>query len=291
MVRKRRPALIAALAAAAISASVTAEEIGLESSFQVDWNKGVVMIDIEADITGSSSPGVARVAAEERLRREIASVFCNAIFDLNLDSSRTVKEAAENNSKFLASLLDIGNRTPPFHTYLNTTLDTLTAKYEFNFYPDIINVFVRHTQPYDPVEILEYVPVVEYTGIVIYAKGEYPIQGEDPARKNPERFNPSLLPKLYDTEMVTVAEARMMDPVYLARWGVFGYADTTDYLLYKERIGAAPLLTIARAVFGDNRTDLLIPKDAARKILATQANRNLIRQGRILVICDFPKQR
>ena len=80
----------------------------------------------------------------------------------------------------------------------------------------------------------------------------------------------------------------MMDPDRLSEWGVFGYTDSTDYLDYKDRVGPTPLLTMARAVFGDYRTDLLIPVDAAEKILATPANRELIRQGRILIICDLP---
>lgn len=286
MVRKKYTVLFAFLAFAALSAAA-AEGLEFDADSRVDWENGVLMIDIETDITSSTSPGEARVAAEERLRQEIATVFCDALCALNLDSYRSVKEAVEGDRTTLASLLELGSEAIPLNIYLNTTLDTLIAKYEFNFYPDIIKVFSRHTQAYDPVDILEYVPAVEYTGIVIYAKGEYPVHGEDPARKNPEPFHPSLLPKLYDTNMELVAEARMMDPEYLAGWGVFGYTNTTDYLRHKERIGPAPLLTIARAVFGDNRTDLLIPVDAAKSILATDANRKLVREGRVLVICDL----
>jgi hypothetical protein len=288
MVKRIRSVLLAFIAITAMCAFVSAENLELKKYSRIDWDEGVLKIDIEANISQSVSPGKARVAAEELLRQEIGSAFCDALYKLNLDSYRSVKDAVQDDSLLLAALLDLGSRAVPFNIYLNTTLDTLTAQYVFDFFPDIFKVFTRHTQPYAPLDILEFVPAVEYTGIVIYAKGKYPVHGEDPAQKNPETFNPSLLPKLYDTEMETVAEARMMDPEYLTGWGVFGYTNTTDYLRYKERIGAAPLFTIARGVFGDNRTDLLIPIDAAKKILATPANRELIRQGRILVICDIP---
>ncbi len=288
VVIKRQPVLFIVIAIIAVSAVVSAEDLELKSISRVDWSDGVLMIDVEADIAESTSPGEARIAAEENLRQIIGSVFCNALYELKLDSYRTVKEAVEKDRTLLAALLELGGKATPLNTYLNTTLDTLTSQYVFNFYPDIIRVFARHTYPYDPVDVLEYVPAVEYTGIVIYAKGEYPVHGEDPARKNPEPFSLSLLPKLFDTEMEIIAEARMMDPAYLTGWGTFGYTNSTDYLSHKERIGAAPLFTLARAVFGENRTDLLIPVDAARKILATPANRELVRQGRILVICDIP---
>jgi len=286
MVKKRLPFLLSVIIILAAAVNADADDPKVKKTSWVDWDDGVLIIDVEVDIAASTSPGKARVAAEEYLRQTIGSIFCNALYELNLDSYRSVKEAVEQDGRLLAALLELGRTARPLNTYLNTTLDTLTARYVFRFYPDIIGVFARHTQPYDPIEILEYVPTMDYTGIVIYAKGEYPVHGEDPARKNPEPFNPSLLPKLFTTEMEVVAEAAMMDPVYLSGWGTFGYTDSTDYLTHKERVGAAPLFTLARAVFGDNRTDLLIPVDAARKIFATPGNRELIRQGRILVICD-----
>lgn len=270
-----------------LSTALYADNLQIEATSWVDWDEGVLMIDVEVDITTSASPGKARVAAEEYLNQSIGSLFWEALFDLKLDSYRTVKEAVEEDSRLLAALLDLGSKATPLNTHLSTQLDTLTARYVFPFYPDIITLFARHTRPYEPIDILEYVPAVEYTGIVIYAKGEYPVHGEDPARKHPEPFHPSLLPKLFTTEMEIVAEAGMMDPVYLSAWGTFGYSNSIDYLAHKDRVGAAPLFTLARAVFGEKRTDLLIPVDAARRILATPANRDLVRQGRILVICDF----
>jgi len=271
-----------------LSAPVYGEGIDLTAISDVHWDRGTLGITVKADIGDYRSPGEARVAFEDKLRREIGTIFCEALYDIYLDSYRTIKEALERNNALLMALLDLGNRVAPMNIYLDTTLSTLTATFQFNMYPDIINIFTTHTYPYAPTSLMYHVPTVKYSGIVIYAKGEYPVHGEDPAGKNPEPFHPSIQPKIFDTQMNLVAEAEMMEPEYLSRWGTFGYTDTTDYLAEKERIGATPIFTMARAVFGDYRTDLLIPVDVADQILATPDNRKLIEQGRILIICDLP---
>jgi hypothetical protein len=293
-VKKSRYLIVAILVASVASASANdtknakdAEDVTLDYSSRVDWERGVLLLEVSADIGNTISPGEARVEVEERVRREIGQAFCNALYEVNLDSYREVREAVEEDSRVLAALLDMAEKSTPLNVFLNTSLDMVTALYEFDFYPEIIKVFARHQIPYDPVNVIEFVPALDYSGIVIYAKGEYPVHGEDPAGKNPEPFHPALLPKLFDSEMELIAEAEMMDPEYLLRWGTFGYTDSSDYLLHKDRIGATPLFTMARAVFGDNRTDLVIPVDAANRILANPSNRELIRQGRILVICDL----
>ena len=52
--------------------------------------------------------------------------------------------------------------------------------------------------------------------------------------------------------------------------------------------GCTPYRTTAEAIFGNNRTDLLIPEQAARKILYNRENHRLIREGRIVVIVGSP---
>jgi hypothetical protein len=275
---------------AAVPCVVFGEEVHISSTSRIDWQEGTVHIDVIADVGNLTSFGKARMVFVERLQREIGSLFCTALYDVRLDSYRTVKDVVETDGTLLKTLMDIGSAAKPANIHLNTTLSRLTASYEFEIYPDVMRVFTTHTRPVEPLVLLEYEPTIRYSGIVIYAKETYPVHGEDPAGKNPERFRPSLKPKLFDTQMELVAEAEMMDPEYILRWGAFGYTDSADYLRYKDRIGATPIFSMARAVFGDFRTDLLIPVDVARKLLATPENRELIRQGRILVICDLPAE-
>ena len=47
---------------------------------------------------------------------------------------------------------------------------------------------------------------------------------------------------------------------------------------------AAPLRTVARGVFGINATDLLLPKEAVDRLLVREANREMLSQGRVLIV-------
>jgi hypothetical protein len=62
------------------------------------------------------------------------------------------------------------------------------------------------------------------------------------------------------------------------------YSETETHSDLLERIGAAPLRTVARGVFGINGTDLLLPGEAVDRLLVREANRELLSQGRVLIV-------
>ena len=200
------------------------------------------------------------------------------------DSYRSVADISRGNPDVLASLFSIGTDKKPEKIHLNANLDTVIVRYTYDLFPTIMKVFTNHQVANEPEKVLSYVPSLDYTGIVIFAKGEYPIHGENNGKERYAGLTPSLRPRIYDDNMRLVAAPEMIDPVALTMWGVVAYTDSTDITKNSHRIGPFPLLTMARAVFGDNRTDLLIPEDSALKILSNANNRELIRQGRILII-------
>jgi hypothetical protein len=129
---------------------------------------------------------------------------------------------------------------------------------------------------------LGFVPSRNFTGLVIYAGGELPAHGKDIR----QQVRPAVFPTLYDEDMNPVLSVEMCEPTYLRRWGMVAYAESEDDSLLLERIGAAPLRTVARGVFGINATDLLLPKEAVDRLLVREANRELLSQGRILIVID-----
>ena len=282
---KKLPIVIPLLVCLASTGSADAPSIAVDST--VDWRMGVLIIDLVVDLVDIESPAAARTKAEELVKREIGAIFCDALYEIVLDSHRTIKDVAEDDPEILLSLLRIGNNGKPKSIHMNTELDKVIVHYEYYLFPNIMRVFTSHRKPYRPKELLRYVPSIEYSGIVIYAKGEYTVHGESLGEKNPAVLVPSLRPRIFDTNMLLVAEPAMIEPDVLAEWGIVAYTDSTNYLEYKQRVGALPLLTMARAIFGENRTDILIPEDAVKKILSNARNRELIRQGRILIISDL----
>jgi hypothetical protein len=53
-----------------------------------------------------------------------------------------------------------------------------------------------------------------------------------------------------------------------------------------SRVGANPLRIMARGVFGETPTDPIIDIEDARIILSSEANRRLLREGRVAVVLD-----
>jgi hypothetical protein len=101
---------------------------------------------------------------------------------------------------------------------------------------------------------------------------------------------PALRPRLFDEDMNPVLTAEMCDPHFLVDWGLAAYAYSDEEAPFRQRIGDLPLRTMARGVFGRNATDLLLPKDVVRQLLSREANRQLLRECRILIILDRPER-
>ena len=130
---------------------------------------------------------------------------------------------------------------------------------------------------------LGYSPSRAYTGILIYAGDELPVRGERVSGK----LRPCLFPRIYDEDMRIVLERGKVDPEVLAERGPVGYARATTTKA-EDRIGEDPLRIMAVAVFGTNRTDVILSREDADRIFALPENRELVRQGKVLVVLDLP---
>ena len=276
--------VVAAICLLLLPQPVAASDPPMEIYSEVDWVDGKLMISVALSLSGFRSPIEARATAEDLVSRKIGSIFCEVLYDVILDSHRTVKQAFENDPGTLAALADIGSSNTPSNIHMSPELEKITALFEYSLYPDIMSVFTTHVHSYEPPEVLEFVPTLEYSGVVIYIGGNYPVHGEPSAAEDLARFAPSFRPRIYDTNMRIMAEPEMMDPAALNSWGLAAFTHSADYLAYKYRVGSTPLLTMAREVFGDYRTDIILPADAVDEILANHNNRELIRNGRILII-------
>ena len=171
-------------------------------------------------------------------------------------------------------------------SHLTPDLSQFVVTYTLDLFPEVIRLFIQHTYPYPTPRILTYEPTTAFSGIVIFMKGLYPVHGE----QNSTSLNPALFPKIFDTNMRLVLEKDMMDPSVLKNWGVVAYTDSLNEKLFTDRIGFTPLRIKAAGIFGKQYTDIIIPLEAARKILYSPQNRKLLTEGKILVICDLPQE-
>jgi len=82
----------------------------------------------------------------------------------------------------------------------------------------------------------------------------------------------------------------MGDPAYLSRWGVAAYSSSLDERPFLERIGYNPLRVFAIGLFGKYPTDILLSREDGYRILSRPHNRQLLKEGRILIITDTTRE-
>ncbi|MCQ2575122.1 MAG: OmpA family protein [Treponema sp.] len=141
---------------------------------------------------------------------------------------------------------------------------------------------VNHRMAYTPEEPIDTVPSRPYSGIIIDARGQTPVHGE----YIKDYTYPSFFPVIWDENMNIVYEKSMVDPVFTKENGEVGYHYSDDVSLYADRVGVDPLYIRASKVYGRNRTDPIISRRDALKILSVPENVELMKNGKVVILLD-----
>lgn len=263
-------------AAAAPGGAISAES-------KVDWVSRTLNIDVELDLAAAGIRLPAgRLEAERLVERELPGLSKPAVFAIPVDSWRDVGATASAGELDINGVVGLAASARRETAAFSRDMRRFEARYAISL-DTVAGLYVRGQQAVPLRAPLGYTPSRAYTGIVIYAEGELPVRGERVA----ERLRPCLFPRIYDEDMVPILERRNVDPGALAAWGPVGYAAAVGAGA-DDRVGDDPLRVIARAVFGTNRTDIVLSRDDAARILALPENRKLVEEGRILVILELP---
>lgn len=288
---KALAALAAWLLAALASAQAAPEQVTWTRN--VSWPEGELRLEVRTVVQPPLSPAT-RFQAERRVAETLPSLYIAAVQDLLVDSQHTVGDRLAASDELFRALADQASaKTGPFSSSFTPDLHAVEMEYRFPLYDPsgagLIAPFVRHELPIPVRRVLGFVPARTFTGVVILAQGDFPVHGKDTRAK----VRPALLPRLFDEQMNPVLAPEMCAPESLRKWGVaaYSYSGSEEELRKREeRIGLNPLRTRARAVFGIHATDLLLSGEAARQLLSRPQNRELLVQGRILIILDPPER-
>jgi len=275
------PPLAVAATLVATAALASAQPAMSASSF-MDWGTeqihSVITLDtVKANITLPTG----RNAAIRQLDMEIPNLLKDTFFSIVVDSSNRLGDIVETGTVSLQELdeiLEQGTKTPPS---FSRDLATLSLNHTVSF-ARVGSLFIRHAKPYAPDIPLETAAARAWTGILIDARGALPVHGEYVS----DRLTPSLFPKVWDASMNLVYEKNMVNPDTARQRGIVHYASSLEEGELSDRIGDDPLRIVARRVFGKNRTDPVISRDDALKILTDPANRKLLLDGKVVIVCD-----
>jgi hypothetical protein len=310
-----RSALVLILCLTCLPAS--ADENGrLVSKISVDWQKGMISLQVEA-LIDRSGPNAATAESSAQLSAENAlpTLFLRELGPLPVESGATVDdilrrnresgaaeysrnplatraaqiEADEQTAFRFASLANAieGAGAVGRRVYTRNSADQRRVELRYDY--RLHEVFKRllgldansaSDRPQAVRKNLVWTPVSAWTGLIIHAADALPVHGEhtkEPARR-------CGFPAIYDSEMEPVLTRSMIKPERLSDWGVAAYTADADDKAGLERVGPNPLRTYAVGVYGRYRGDLMIPREDARRLLASEPARAALAEGRVLIV-------
>ena len=222
-----------------------------------------------------------RVGSEVLITDKMAFLVKDPLLSLYVDSANTIGDIILQNTitnEKLAEIINGSNLKPGVYT---TSMQAVTMKASFNL-DKVGSLMIMHNNPYTPTLPIEMVSSRSYTGIIIDARGALPVQGEFVTSVG----YPCFFPKIWDDTMELLYERNMMNSQEAKTMGIVTYASSDDESLYRDRIGIDPLHISARKIFGTNRTDPVISRNDALKILSVPENLNLLKEGKVVILLD-----
>ena len=255
---------------------------GMESQTVQNWETAQIdsKITIDLNKSGLYLP-TDRNAAIRLIQQNRSSLLKNAYLSILVDSSHRLGSYLAEEKISLTDINTVINNGKSTAPVLSQELQTAIV-YHQNPLQELANLFVKHNAPYTPSFFPLGTASKVYTGILIDARGQLPVHGE----YSSDQLNPCLFPKIWNKNMNLIYEKNIVEPSRAKKQGIVLYTGTLDEIMYRDRIGTEPLRIIARGVFGDNRTDPIISNEDAERILAKSENIDLLRQGKIVIVCD-----
>jgi hypothetical protein len=286
---RRRPphimTMATLLAAALIASSIFADSPDEKFTTVIDWSARVIRTRAEIDIRPYDEPlPVARRLAMLAADAGVSAHLFSRLATLPVDSSTTMGDLISVDPTALQRLSRYVESGTVARSFVSPDLTRLVVEYEYEIHPTLASLAITHSRPTVSAPYLGFSPSTRYSGLVIYARGEFPVHGES-ARSV---LTPALKPRIFDESMRLLYSAETGIPEILLARGAVTYSQSTRLTDHRDLVGEVPLVTMARSLFGTNRTDIIIPDEVAERIRAEPANRQFLAEGRIVVICDLP---
>lgn len=254
----------------------------ITSSSTVDWTSWDFISDLMLDIEGSGiTLPSGRNTATTKIITNLPALEKDPLLSLYADSAFSIGDMVLQNAVTFENISKViinGKRKPGI---LSSDMQSMMINHRFSL-KDISALLVKHNAPYTPNIPIEIVSSRPYSGIVIDARGILSVQGEFVTSE----AYPCLFPKIWDETMDLLYEKNMVDSEIAKSQGIVNYAWSDDESSYQHIVGKDPLRISARKVFGANRTDPVISRTDALKILSVPENLQLLKEGKIVILLD-----
>lgn len=270
-------------AAMALLAMPHAEDAALISSTSViDWTTNTFTSSVSLDVEQAGIPMPSgKNSAMHRITMELPTLIKDPLLSIYVNSETKLSDMVLSGNITLEQITDIidnGRRTPGVFAEGSMELRTVhTIDLR-----SISSLMVRHNFPYKPPKPIEQPASRAYSGIIIDARGTYPVHGEFVH----DNIYPCFFPQVWDEQMNLIYERNMSEAAAQKENGLVLYDWSDDESHYRNRVGLDPMRVRARKVYGSLRTDPIISRADALRILSVPENLELLRQGRVVILLD-----
>ncbi len=258
---------------------LNAQEIQVETS--VDWQKKILRLDMTAPISDESNQPTGRYKTEQFILRETPVTTGEVLLPIVVNSWNTMEDLVKESPVLLRRLENLSQIMNKVFTTATPDRKYLTVRYELSLFPHVADLLITHDKPYSYPINPAYTANEDFTGIVIYAAESLPWHNSGEERQS---LNPCLFPRLFSPDLKEIHSMELTYPDALSRWGNAGYTYSANISEMTDRIGVYPYRTMARAIYGKKKTDLILSEKAAAVITGSEHNRELLRQGKVMII-------
>lgn len=254
----------------------------MESSSTIDWTNNHFDSEVNLNVEKANIPMPSgKSTAVNRITMQLPVLIKDPLLSLQVDSSSTLGDLVIKETLSLETLtriIDSGKRTPGVFKkspHILSTSHSIDLK-------AIGAELIKHRSISQPITPIQDISSRAWTGIVIDARGKFPVHGEYIESK----VSPCFFPKVWDEDMTLIYEKNMMTPDIAKKQGIVTYDYSNNELRYRDRIGINPLRISAVQVYGANRTDPVISREDALRILTVNENRKLLEEGKCVILLD-----
>ena len=254
----------------------------ISSTSTVDWISTDFNSELQLDIEAAKiNMPSGRTEAVTKINTNLPALEKDPLLSLYVDSANSIGDMVLQSAvtfEDISKVITQGSKKPGI---LSSDMKYMSVSHTFSI-TDISALLIKHNTPYTPNIPIETVSSRPYTGIIIDARGTLSVQGEFVTS---EAF-PCFFPKIWDETMDLLYEKNMTYSEVAKNQGIVSYSWTDDESYYQDRIGKDPLRISARKVFGANRTDPVISRTDALKILSVPENLQLLKEGKVVILLD-----
>ncbi len=264
-----------------LSGLVSAQSGNITVSSRTHWTTGILELDITAPIEEEINQPTGRYKTEQHIMQAFPLITGKVLQEITVDSSRDIGNLVQKDPSLLRRLENLSPKMTKVFTTATADRKFLTVRHTLQFFPYLAQLITdKNNFRQTPVD-MGYCPNEDFTGLVIYAGEALPLQGRESEKK---LLVPCLFPKLYSPDLQLIHCAEMTEPEKLRAWGNAAYSRDFDLGAWGERIGPYPLRLMARKIYGIKGTDLILSRDGIKKLLSSEHNRRLLKEGRVLII-------